>query len=169
MKKSLMVATSFGLLFVSTLVSCAGDEIKAEEAFSAPEMSYITVVPTGSAEVIVPVYILEYAASEDTKAIFHADFKSSIDIKNVGVTKGLVGKTVTAVNFVDAHHITVTLKGDCATEAAKYKQGQGFITFSPETYTTTVSRLDGAILYCRFNTGDSLTVVARDYTNQETL
>jgi len=169
MKHTRAIVTSFFLLCSGLLTSCGDGAVKIEALYSAGSASEITVVPKTDIQATVWVFALASSKSQESAASYHTDFKSDITVSMIGVEKGLVGKTVTNVLFVDAHNLKVTLTGDCSAEAAKYKQGQGFLVFSPASYTSSEASYKDASLYCRFNTGDNLDIVTRDYTNQETI
>lgn len=169
MKRAGVLAVSFFILCSSLLTSCGDEAAKIEALNSADVASKITVVPKSDIEAAVLVFVIPYSKDQDAAATYHADFKSDIAASMISIEKGLVGKAVKSVLFIDTHNVKVTLTGDCSAEAAKYKQGQGFLVFSPASATSSDSSYENASLYCRFNTGDNLDVVTRDYNNQESI
>ena len=146
------VKYSLFLLPLLALSSCSEDKM-SEILYSSNEVDCITQV-SKSCDTSEYVDIIERSnqafKSEDNYE-YKMEFNENISVDMISCYKGLEGKNIDYVRYIDSHHVAVGLSGTVLDETATF----GFIKFSEESFTPLKESLKGDDLLCKVRIGDN--------------
>lgn len=148
-----MKKVRFALLLLPfiTLSSCARDKL-SEILFSSNEIDSITQV-SKSCEESEYIDIIErsnQAFKSDDDYEYKIEFNENITVDMIICYKGLEGKTIDYVRYIDSHHLAVGLSGTVLDKTATF----GFLRFASESFTPIKESLKGFDLLCKLRIGD---------------